>query len=132
MSLNGKRIFIVEDNIENKAVMQLLLEKAGALVAFDRWGVATVEKALSFMPVDLFLMDLMFPNHEDGYQIADRLRAVPELHAIPIVAVSAADPADEIARAQAHGFSGFIAKPISFHNFVPYIEGVFEGKQVWN
>ena len=41
MYLNNKRIFILEDNLENKAIAQMLLERVGATVMVDRWGMET-------------------------------------------------------------------------------------------
>ena len=38
MLLVNKRIFIVEDNLANRTIMQLLLEKHGAQVSFEVAG----------------------------------------------------------------------------------------------
>jgi CheY-like chemotaxis protein len=129
--LQGKRIFIVEDNVENKAIMQLLLEQAGAVTAFERWGQTTVKRLEIFSPVDLILMDLMFPGGVTGYQIAADVRKVESLKNIPIVAVSASDAATEIPKAQAAGFVGYIPKPIDFRSFQHQVASILNGTPLW-
>jgi CheY-like chemotaxis protein len=117
MSLQGKRIFIVEDNVQNKTIMQLLLEMQGATIAIDRWGRDTLRRLQAFAPVDLILMDLMLPNNVTGYELFNLIRVLPEFASVPIIAVSAADPSESTVKTQAYGFAGFIAKPIEFEAF---------------
>lgn len=129
MFLLKKRIFIIEDNIVNRAIAQLLLEQQGAKTAIDRWGIDTVTRLHNFMPVDIILMDLMFPNGITGYDIFDQIRSYPEFDHIPIVAVSASDPAEAIQRTKAHGFDGFISKPLSPTSFARQIADMITQKQ---
>jgi CheY-like chemotaxis protein len=98
LALEGKRIFIVEDILANRAIVQLMLEHAGAKVGFERWGTETTKKLKLFMPVDLILLDLMLPNGITGYSVFTDIRAYPEFRHIPIVAVSASDPTSAIRR----------------------------------
>ena len=92
--------------------MQILLEQHGAKTSFERWGKDTVKRLKAFAPVDIILLDLMFPNNVTGYDIFDRIRMHAEFQHIPIVAVSASDPSVAIPKTKAKGFSGFITKPI--------------------
>jgi CheY-like chemotaxis protein len=131
MLLSGKRIFIVEDNLANRAIEQLLLEQAGAKVAFERWGTETISKLKLCMPVDIILLDLMFPNKITGYSVFNDIRACPEFQHIPIVAVSASDPSSAIPRARTHGFNGFISKPVDFDRFAKQVAEIIEGQSIW-
>lgn len=132
MSLKGKRIFYVEDDVGNKAVAQLILEMAGVLFAFERWGTEnTIAKLRAFMPVDLIMLDLMLAHQVSGYDVFDAIRREPEFGHIPIVAVSAADPSVEIPKARDKGFAGFIGKPISLRLFPQQIAELINGGQVW-
>lgn len=131
MLLKNKRIFLVEDNIANRAIEQMLLEQHGARTAVDRWGTETITRLREFMPVDLILLDLMFPNEVSGYDVFTQIHSYQEFNHIPIVAVSASNPSEAIPRTRALGFSGFIAKPINFDQFPRQIADVLEGKPVW-
>src|SRR5262245_44853367 len=116
-SLKGKRIFVVEDNLENRQIMQLALAPVGATVAFDVWGAQTVIHLLAHWPVDIVLLDLMFPRNISGYDVYDKIRAEPRFGRLPIVAVSASDAAYAVPKCREKGFAGFIAKPIDVDLF---------------
>lgn len=129
--LKDKHIFIVEDQPKNFAVIKTLLEMNGATVKFDRYGDQMIERMISFQPIDLILLDLMFPNGVSGYDLFDAIRAVSNFATVPIVAVSASDPAIAIPRTQAKGFNGFIAKPISYEWFPRQIANILNHEEVW-
>lgn len=131
MLLQNKRIFIVEDNLGNRAIIQLILEHEGAKTAIDRWGTDAIERIKAFEPVNLILLDLMFPNGVSGFDIFNQIRANPSLNHIPVVAVSAMDPSEAIPKAQAMGFAGFLVKPIDQDTFVEYLVQIMEGEPVW-
>jgi CheY-like chemotaxis protein len=131
MLLENKRIFIVEDDLENRIIAQMLLKEHGAEIAFERWGRTTCEKLKSFAPVDIILLDLMFPGNVTGFDIFDQIRLLPEFNHVPIVAVSASDSSSSIPKAQIKGFAGYIPKPISFTGFAQQVADVINGKQVW-
>lgn len=131
MLLKGKRIFLVEDNLSNKAIMQMLLEQDGAKVSFDRWGAEALEKLLAALPLDAILLDLMLPGQVSGFDIFQKLRRIDSFQGIPIVAVSAADASVVIPRAQELGFSGFISKPIDFVRFTKQVKAIVDGQTLW-
>ncbi|GAB4544341.1 MAG: hypothetical protein OHK0023_00980 [Anaerolineae bacterium] len=126
-----KRVFIFEDNPNNRAIMQLLLEHMNITVSFERWGSRIVERLRAFAPIDLILMDLMFPNEVSGYDLFDLIRAEADLADIPIIAVSAADASQAIPKTRSKGFNGFIAKPIELDKFPQYIAQALDKKPVW-
>lgn len=130
--LKEKRIFIVEDTAGNLAIMKTLLEGMGAKIAFDRWAGETIEKLKAFAPVDLILLDLMFPDNVTGYDVFDDIRQHADLAHIPIVAVSASEPSMAISKTRAKGFCGFIGKPISYDRFPGQIAEILSGAAVWD
>jgi CheY-like chemotaxis protein len=132
MPLQDKRIFIVEDRLENRAIMQMLLEKEGAHTSFERWGTHTIERLRAFAPVDLVLMDLHFPNNITGYDIFMQIRSQEAFERVPVVAVSANDAAIEIPKARSCGFSGFISKPIDYDNFPRQILRILNHEEIWS
>jgi len=127
MLLKNTRIFIIEDNVINRSIMQTLLEREGASIAFERWGIDTEERLQKFAPVDVILLDLMFPDNISGYDIFDRIRQMPEFSKVPIIAVSALD---EIGKARAKGFAAYIRKPIDMAVFAKQIASIIEEKAV--
>jgi two-component system, cell cycle response regulator DivK len=132
LTLRDKRIFMLEDNLNNASITQLLLERYGAKVMTDRWARETVKRLENFMPAHLIILDLMLPNNISGFDVFEEIRSHDQFAGIPAIVVSASDPAMAIAKAKAKGLSGFIAKPIDFVLFPQQIMKILEGEEVWH
>jgi two-component system chemotaxis response regulator CheY len=130
MILKQKRIFIIEDNIANLAIATTYLRDQGAAINFERWGNNTADIILQSMPIDIILLDYMFPSGITGFDIAAQILANPRLQSIPILMISAAEPEDLIPAAREMGLAGFVSKPISA-KIVSYVADVIAGKKVW-
>lgn len=132
MLLQGKSIFVVEDNVQNRVVFQMILRKHGASVDFERMGTDTIFRLQNALQVDMILLDLMLADGISGFDLYAEIREkLPNLASVPIVAVSAMEPAIAIPKAQAMGFSGFISKPINSLIFGEQLASIFEGDSVW-
>ncbi len=131
MLLADRRIFIVEDNLENRAIMQMLLEQHGAKIGLDRWGIDTINRLVAFMPVDVILMDLMLPNNTNGFEIFQKIRADGRFNDLPIVAVSAMDASVALSRVMSYGFAGLIGKPIDFDRFPRQVADAINTGSLW-
>jgi two-component system cell cycle response regulator DivK len=106
-----KRILVIEDQEDNRAILRDLLTKAGyeyleATTGED--GVATAERERP----DLILMDIQLPEI-DGYEATRRIKANPALRSIPIVAVTSYALSGDEAKTRAAGCDGYVAKPFS-------------------
>jgi two-component system cell cycle response regulator DivK len=131
-SLRGKRIFIVEDDPANMAVNAATLRRTGAIIFQDFWNNDIVPLVKAHLPIDVILLDLMLRHDMNGYDLFETLQADPDLAAIPVIAVSAADPGIEIPRAKAKGLAGFIGKPILPRIFAEQIATCIDGGHVWH
>jgi two-component system, cell cycle response regulator DivK len=112
-------ILIVEDNEKNMKLVRDILVHHGHRVIEATTGEEGVRLALSEQP-DLILMDIQLPDIS-GVEALARIRAVPALQAVPVLAVSASVMPDEQQRIVSSGFDAFIAKPISIK---PFLEAV--------
>jgi CheY-like chemotaxis protein len=132
MILSGKHIFIVEDNALNRVVYQMTLGvQGGAYLDFDRWGRETVDRLERSHNWDLIILDLMLHRGISGFDIFQDIRALPACNAIPIIAVSASEPAVALPKARELGFAGFISKPIDEGSFVDQVARIIAGEQIW-
>jgi CheY-like chemotaxis protein len=132
LKLQDKRIFIIEDNLSNRAIMQILLEQNGAKTSFERWGTETLPRLKAFAPVDIILLDLMFPRGVTGYDLFEQIRKDNQFIAVPIVAVSASEPSEAIPKTKEKGFSGFISKPVDYDRFPEQIIAILNKEPVWD
>ena len=76
-------------------------------------GPAALETVVTFKPEVAFL-DIGLPVI-DGYELAERLRAVPELGTAPLVAITGYGQAADRQRARSAGFTEHLVKPLDYH-----------------
>lgn len=130
MKLQGKRIFITEDNSANRVVYTLVLKLSGAILEFDRWGRETLQRLKGFHP-DLIVLDLMLPRGDSGFTIFEEIRQLSDYDCVPVVAISASDPSIAAPTCRKMGFNGFIAKPIDESLLVDQLVRLIAGEEVW-
>ncbi len=131
MILNGKQIFIVEDDMKNRVVFQVILSQYGAQVCFEKNGFQTIWRLQALSHVDLIILDLMLPNGQSGLDIFDQIHSHPDYAHVPIVAVSSTDPSMGITQTRQKGFAGFISKPIDNRLFPRQIASIIAGEKIW-
>lgn len=131
MLLQGKKIFIVEDDPTNLAIISTILRRHGAKILFDAWGSEALDKIVKLQPIDVILLDLNLPMGNNGYDIFKKIRATPELATIPVALVTASNSTIEMNKARELGMNGFISKPISYTRFGNSIASIIAGEEVW-
>jgi CheY-like chemotaxis protein len=131
MLLQGKRIAVVEDDVTNMAIISTLLKQHGAAVIQDPWNSDTVNRLKALTPINLILLDLMLRHGASGFDIFDKIKASAELQNIPVVVVTASDPALVMSKAKNMGFAGYISKPLSYYEFPQQILDILNGQSVW-
>jgi CheY-like chemotaxis protein len=88
MSLDGKRVLLIDDDPDMHEVIRLILEPAGINVTCYTTGPGGLE-AMRRQPPDLVLLDIMLATPSEGCQVAEAMKADDQLKDIPIVMVSA-------------------------------------------
>ncbi|MCK5522825.1 MAG: response regulator [Thiomargarita sp.] len=81
------KILLVEDNKENRSVLRNILEPLNFEIVEATNGIEGVNKAYDCLP-DLIIMDLIMPEM-NGFDATRKIRKIPELQEIPIIATSA-------------------------------------------
>jgi len=106
----ARRILIVEDNADARAMLRHLLEAAGHEVHEASDGRQGLAMALSLRP-DVALIDLGLPGL-DGYEIARQLRASDDRRNILLVAVTGYGSPEDRERSLLAGFDVHLVKPV--------------------
>jgi len=106
----GKRILMVEDDGDARAIFRTILEHAGYQV-LELTGGATTTAVVRRERPDLVLLDIGLPD-VDGWEVATRLRRDPEVGAVPILVVTAEERSDAMQLARQLSV-GLLAKPVS-------------------
>jgi two-component system cell cycle response regulator DivK len=107
----SKRVLIVEDQEDNRAILRDLLSKSGYDLIEATNGEEGVALAQSQRP-DLILMDVQLPII-DGYEATRRIKSKAELRSIPVIAVTSYALSGDEAKARAAGCDAYVAKPFS-------------------
>lgn len=118
-------VLLVEDTEDNRFMMRRLLELSGYDVSEAINGVEAVRVAEHEVP-QIILMDLSLPI-VDGLAATRRIRELPQLKDVPIIAVSAHDTADFHADALAAGCDAYITKPIDYGELEELISRLTSG-----
>jgi signal transduction histidine kinase/CheY-like chemotaxis protein len=105
-----KRLLIVDDVPQNRAMLLDLLQGTGFIVAAAANGLECLVLLDSFQP-DLILMDVMMPVM-DGNETTRQIRHMPGWGDVPIVAVTASASPDDERKSRDAGASAFLAKPV--------------------
>jgi CheY-like chemotaxis protein len=102
-------IAVVEDNADNRLLLQAILEGLYDLVEYENGTDALAGLAAS-LP-DLVLLDISLPGM-DGNEILARIRADARLRALPVIALTAHAMSGDREKYLAAGFNDYITKPI--------------------
>ena len=108
--MNPKIILCIEDNLENRLLVRRVLEVEGYQVIEADSGNTGLQKAETMAP-DLVLMDINLPEI-DGYELTHRLKQMPRLAGVPVVAMTANVMKGDREKTLAAGCDGYIQKPI--------------------
>ena len=106
-----KRILVVEDQEDARRILRDLLSRAGFDLIEAENGEDAVASAQTNRP-DLILMDIQLPLL-DGYEATRRIKADPDLKAIPIIVVTSYALSGDEEKARRAGCDDYVAKPFS-------------------
>ena len=132
-SLEGKKILIIDDNLNNLEILTLMLEQVGIRVTALHGGELGAQTILEAAEVDdpfkLCILDILMPDI-DGYEVAKQIRQLPApISDIPILAFSSST----VRRSRYFremGFNGFLPKPIQRRKLLDMLVRLMDEEQV--
>lgn len=112
--LEGQKILVVDDDIDNQTLISHYLKSAGAIVQVAGDGVEAIQK-IHTNQFDIILTDLLMPMM-DGYELVKALRQ--EGYKKKVIALTAFELKEVRARCLVSGFNDCITKPIDKKNLI--------------
>ena len=106
-----KRILVIEDQEDNRAILKDLLTASGYEYLEAHDGAAGISAAIREKP-DLILMDIQLPEI-DGHEATRRIKSDADLSKTPIIAVTSYALSGDEAKALAAGCDAYVTKPYS-------------------
>jgi class 3 adenylate cyclase len=104
------KILVVDDTPHNVKLLADLFSAHGYAVSTAASGPEALERIGADLP-DLVLLDVVMPGM-DGYEVCRSIRERPETKLLPVVIVTALDPAEERLKGIEAGADDFLTKPI--------------------
>jgi len=104
-----RKIAVVDDNADNRLIIRTILEDQYDIVEFSS-GMEAIEGFKKSKP-DVVILDISLPEM-DGTEILRRIRGDPNLHDLPVIALTAHAMVGDRERYLAAGFNDYVAKPI--------------------
>ncbi len=106
-----QQILVVDDSNAAAFVLSSLLKKLGHDVESARDGMSAIEAASRKKP-DIVFSDIAMPDF-DGYELARRLKSMPELAGVKLVALTGYGHESDRIQAFDAGFDYHLVKPVS-------------------
>jgi len=120
--LRTESILIVDDNADALSMLADALESRGLLIHRAHDAPSALAEARKRMP-KIALLDIGLPVM-DGYELGRRLREIPGLENIRLVAVTGYGQASDLEKSKAAGFDAHLVKPISLDKVQRTIESL--------
>lgn len=106
-----QRILVVDDNADAASSLAMLLELDGHATRVALSGTEALAAVADFAP-DVVFLDIGLPDIS-GYEVARRVRAMPDLRAMPrLVALTGWSRDEDRRRTAEAGFDAHLVKPV--------------------
>ena len=111
-SLEGLRIIVVDDEIDARTLLTMMLERCGAEVIAVGSASEGLESVENWLP-DVLIADIGMPV-EDGYGLIRKVRSLPKDRGgeTPALALTAYARTEDRVRALSEGYQVHLAKPV--------------------
>ncbi len=123
-TLRPKKILVVDDNHDAAELVSSLLEAQGHEVQTAHTPTEALAVATRQQP-DIAFLDIGLPEM-DGFELAARMRSLPELRDCRLVAITGYDDAEDRKQSKRIGFEAHLVKPISLDTLEQVIQSAPE------
>jgi CheY-like chemotaxis protein/two-component sensor histidine kinase len=110
--LEGKRVFVVDDDVRNIFALTSLLERYKIDVLYADNGATAISMLKSTPGVDIVLMDIMMPGM-DGFDVMREIRSHARFKQLPIIALTARAMKGDREKCIEAGASDYVPKPVA-------------------
>jgi class 3 adenylate cyclase/CheY-like chemotaxis protein len=124
------KVLVVDDVAKNVKLLSDLLQVKGYATVTAESGQQALAQLAAEKP-DLILLDVMMPGMS-GYEVCQAIRADPAHAMLPVVLVTALDPAQERARGLEAGADDFLSKPVNQAELLARVRSLLRVKTLYD
>jgi len=128
--MSSAKILVVDDTSHNVTLLCDLVAAQGYVTVAASSGPEALAKVASEAP-QLVLLDVVMPGM-DGYEVCRAIRSDPKTAVLPVVMVTAREPADERVRGLEAGADDFLAKPINPDELLARVRSLLRIKTLYD
>lgn len=118
--MSEKTILCVEDNAQNRLLVNRILSSRGYKVVEAIDGLAGLDMIRSLKP-PMVLLDIDLPKM-GGIEVVQQVKADPSLRDIPVIALTASAMQGDKERFLAAGCNDYLSKPIQVQQLIQIVE----------
>jgi CheY-like chemotaxis protein len=122
VGISMPKILLVEDNELNRDMMSRRLARRGLEVLTAVDGIEGLEMVQTVRP-DLVLLDMSLPGLT-GWQVVERIRTIPEISQIPVIALTAHAISGDRKKALEAGCDEYEPKPVDLARLLEKIHAL--------
>ncbi len=115
-------VLLIDDDDHIQEMFRMVFEHHGHTLRVAGDLPSALAALIDFQP-DVIVLDIFLP-HTDGYKVLNSIRAQYPTLICPIVATTAYYTTDTEGDVMKHGFDGYLLKPISPQDIMPYLEKI--------
>lgn len=123
-----KKILVVDDTPLNVKLLVDLLGFHNYEMVVAASGIEALEQVVKERP-DLILLDVVMPGMS-GYEVCQKLRDDPETAVLPVIMVTALDPAQERIHGIEAGADDFLIKPVNQAELLARVRSLLRVKEL--
>jgi chemosensory pili system protein ChpA (sensor histidine kinase/response regulator) len=118
-------ILVVDDSINMRQYLAMILERAGYQVEQAKDGQEAVDKLLSGLTVQAIICDIEMPRL-DGYGVLTELRSRPDFQDLPIAMLTSRSSEKHRKLAMNLGASAYFSKPCTDQELLQSLQGLLK------
>ena len=122
------KILVVDDTARNVKLLADLLGVKGYAVVTAASGREALAQLVAAQP-DLVLLDVVMPEMS-GYEVCQKIRATEGTAMLPVIMVTALDPAEERVKGIEAGADDFLTKPINQAELLARVRSLLRIKEL--